>query len=86
MGNKKKAYQASWIKNIMASRDVCKFYRRPPKKRENAKDNNPKWEVSMVWVDRPKLFHSYCYCIKFNFRFISTRILSLAGFQVLDDK
>jgi hypothetical protein len=57
MGNKKRAYQASWIRNIMASREVWEFYGRPPKERENAKDKNPKWEVSMVWVDRPKLLH-----------------------------
>lgn len=71
MGNKKQPYQASWIRNIMASRSVWEFYGRPPKERENAKDKNPKWEVSMcvlllvqplsklnVWVDRPKLFRS----------------------------
>ena len=56
MGNKTKAYQASWIRNIMASRDVWVHYGRPPRERENAKDKNPKWEVSMVWVDRPKPF------------------------------
>lgn len=56
MGNKKRAYQASWIRNIMASREVWEFYGRPPRERENAKDKNPKWEVSMVWVGRPKLF------------------------------
>ena len=55
MGNKKKAYQCSWIRNIMASRAVWEFYGRPPRERDNAKDKNPKWEVSMVWVDRPKL-------------------------------
>ena len=61
MGNKMNAYQASWIRNIMASRDVWEFYGRPPKKRENAKDMNPKWEVSMVWVERPKLsYHDLC--------------------------
>lgn len=54
MGNKKMPYQASWIRNIMASRAVWEFYGRPPKERENAKDKNPKWEVSIVWVDRPK--------------------------------
>ena len=48
MGNKKRAYQASWIRNIMASRAVWEFYGRPPKERENAKDKNPKWEVSIV--------------------------------------
>ena len=47
MGNKKRAYQASWIRNIMASREVWEFYGRPPRERENAKDKNPKWEVSM---------------------------------------
>ena len=46
MGNKKRAYQASWIRNIMASREVWEFYGRPPRERENAKDKNPKWEVS----------------------------------------
>lgn len=62
MGNKKRAYQASWIRNIMASREVWEFYGRPPKERENAKDKNPKWEVRyllhvcmqsiyVVWVD-----------------------------------
>ena len=67
MGNKRRTYQASWIRNIMASRSVWEFYGRPPKERENAKDKNPKWEVStilifyyflckfIVWVDRPKL-------------------------------
>jgi hypothetical protein len=54
MGNKKRAYQASWIRNIMASRDVWEFYGMPPKERENAKDKNPKWEVRTVSVDRPK--------------------------------
>ena len=54
MGNKKRAYQTSWIRNIMASRAVWELYGKPPKERENAKDKNPKWEVSMVWVDRPK--------------------------------
>ena len=48
MNNKKRAYQASWIRNIMASRDVWEFYGRPPKERENARDKNPKWEVSIV--------------------------------------
>ena len=48
MGNKKRAYQASWIRNIMASREVWEFYGRPPRERENAKDKNPKWEVSIV--------------------------------------
>ena len=46
MGNKKRAYQASWIRNIMASREVWEFYGRPPREKENAKDKNPKWEVS----------------------------------------
>ena len=55
MGNKKRAYQASWIRNIMASREVWEFYGRPPKERENAKDKNPKWEVGVVSGDRPKL-------------------------------
>ena len=54
MGNKKRAYQASWIRNIMASREVWEFYGRPPKERENAKDKNPKWEVRIVSGDRPK--------------------------------
>ena len=52
MGNKKQTYQASWIRNIMASQEVWKFYGMPPKDRENGKDKNPKWEVNMVWVDR----------------------------------
>ena len=43
--NKQQAYQALWIRNIMASQDVWEFYSRPPKERENAKDKNPKWEV-----------------------------------------
>lgn len=43
--NKQRAYQASWIRNIMASREVWEFYGRPPRERENAKDKNPKWEV-----------------------------------------
>ena len=47
MRNKKRTYQASWIRNIMASREVWEFYGRPPKERENAKDKNPKWEVGM---------------------------------------
>ena len=47
MGNKKRAYQTSWIGNIMASREVWEFYGKPPKERENAKDKNPKWEVSI---------------------------------------
>jgi len=69
MGNKKRAYQASWARNIMASREVWEFYDRPPKERENARDKNPNWEVSLnlnlllficcdafiVWVARPKL-------------------------------
>jgi hypothetical protein len=41
----------------MALREVWKFYGRPPKERDNAKDKNPEWEVSLVWVDRPKLLH-----------------------------
>jgi hypothetical protein len=58
--NKIKTYQASLIRNIMASREVWEFYGRPPKERENAKDKNPKWEVSIVWVDRLKLMKSSC--------------------------
>ncbi len=54
-GNKTKAYQASWVRNCMASRAVWEHYGKPARERENAKDKNPKWEVSMVWVDRPKL-------------------------------
>ena len=30
MENKKRAYQASWIRNIMASRGVWEVYGRPP--------------------------------------------------------
>ena len=62
MGNKIRAYQASWIKNIMASRTVWETYGKPPRERENAKEKNPKWEVSMVWADRPKPIH-YIYII-----------------------
>lgn len=51
MYNKKKAYQTSWIWNIMALREVWAFYGRPPNERENAKDKNPKWEVTMALVD-----------------------------------
>jgi hypothetical protein len=58
--NKIKNYQASWIRNIMASREVWEVYGRPSKARENAKEKNPKWEVSIVWVDRPKLLQSFC--------------------------
>lgn len=47
-GNKKRAYQASWIRNIMASRSVWEFYEKPPKERDNAKDKNPKWEVNCL--------------------------------------
>ena len=46
MGNKR-AYQASWIRNIMVSREMWEFFGRPPKERENVKDKNPKWEVSI---------------------------------------
>ena len=42
MGIKNRAYQASKIRDIMASKDVWEFYDRPPKERENAKDKNPK--------------------------------------------
>ena len=67
MGNKIKAYQCSWIRNIMASRDVWEFYGRPPKERENAKDKNPKWEVSMVWVDRPKSIYRVLFlCVLYH--------------------
>jgi hypothetical protein len=62
--NKIKNYQATWIKNIiMASREVWEFYGRPPKERDNAKAKNPKWEVSIVWVDRPKLMNSFRFII-----------------------
>lgn len=61
MGNKQKAYQPSWIRNIMASREVWEFYGKPPKERENATNKNPKWEVSIVWVDRPKLLHAFIF-------------------------
>ena len=54
MKNKKRANQTSRTRNIMASRAVWEFYGRPPKERENAKDKNPKWEVSTVWVGRHK--------------------------------
>jgi hypothetical protein len=57
IGNKKSVYQPLWIRNIIASREVWKCYCRCPKERENAKDKNPKWEVNMVWVDRPKCLH-----------------------------
>lgn len=50
MGNKRRAYQASWTQNIIASRAVWEFYGRPPKERENAKDKNPKWEVSIIII------------------------------------
>jgi hypothetical protein len=46
--NKIKAYQASWIQNIIASRDVWEHYGRPARERDNARDKNPKWEVSIV--------------------------------------
>ena len=62
MGNKKRAYQASWIRNIMASREVWEFYGRPPKERENAKDKNPKWEVRMFGSIDPN------YCMLFFLR------------------
>jgi hypothetical protein len=57
--NMVKLYQPSWIRNIIASRDVWEFYKRPPRERENAPNKTSKWEVSLdieVWVDRPKLF------------------------------
>ena len=62
--NKLRPYQASWIRNIIASREVWDFYARPERERENAKTKNPKWEVrfpmhSIVWVERPKLLHSF---------------------------
>jgi hypothetical protein len=63
--NKIKNYQASWIRNIMASREVWEFYGRPPKERDNAKTKNGKWEVSIVWVDRPKLMNSFCFYLSF---------------------
>jgi hypothetical protein len=43
----------------MAFREVWEFYGRPLKEKENVKDKNPKWEVSMVWVDQPKLLHCF---------------------------
>ena len=62
--NKLRPYQASWIRNIIASREVWDFYARPERERENAKTKNPKWEVRfpmhpIVWVERPKLLHSF---------------------------
>lgn len=39
---------------LMASQEVWEFYRSPPRARENAKDKNPKWEVSNVLVVQPK--------------------------------
>ena len=65
MENKKRAYQASWIRNIMASRGVWEVYGRPPQGAENAKDKNSKWEVTMVWIDQPKFLPSFidCYII-----------------------
>ena len=62
MGNKKKAYQAFWIRNIMASINVWEFYGMPPRERENAKEKNSNWEVSMVSADRPKLLPCCIYC------------------------
>jgi hypothetical protein len=59
--NKITVYQASWIRNIIASKDVWEFYVRPPKEKDNAKDKNPRWEVSMVWTDQPKLLF-FCMC------------------------
>jgi hypothetical protein len=58
--NKLRPYRTSWIRNIMASREVWEFYERPKKERENAKAKNPKWEVRFPWhpivsVARPKL-------------------------------
>lgn len=50
MGNKTKAYQASWARNIMASRVIWNFYERPERERENAKDKNPNWEVSITFI------------------------------------
>lgn len=47
IGNNKMAYHALWKINIMALWVVWEFYDRPPKEMENAKDKNPKWEISM---------------------------------------
>lgn len=57
--NKKKAYRASQMRKIMASREVQEFYGGPPKKGDNTKDKNSKWEMSMVWVDLPKLLSCF---------------------------
>ena len=66
MGNKKRAYQAYWIRNIMASREVWEFYGRPPRERENAKDKNPKWEVSMFGsIDPNSCIPSLLTCVVF---------------------
>jgi hypothetical protein len=60
MENKKRTYQASWIRNIIASREIWEFYGKPPKERENAKDKNPKWEVGMFGsIDPNSFIHSF---------------------------
>ena len=53
--NKTKAYQASWVRNCMVSRTVWEHFGKPAMEHENTKNKNLKWEVNMVWVDRPKL-------------------------------
>ena len=50
MGNKTKAYQASWARNIMASTRHLELLREAKSERENAKDKNPKWEVSITFI------------------------------------
>jgi hypothetical protein len=42
LGNKKRAYQTSWIRNIMAYQKVWEVYVKPTWEREDAKYKNPK--------------------------------------------
>ena len=51
LGNKKKAYQTTWIQKIVTSWEVWEFYGKPLKEGEDAKYKNPKWAVSIVSID-----------------------------------
>jgi len=53
MGSRKRAYQTSWVRNMIVLGEVWEFYGKPPKEMENANDNNPKWEVNMFWSINP---------------------------------
>ena len=65
-GNKTKAFEASWAANIVAARDVWMAHGCPPKERENAKNQSPKWKVSLrTYVRKDCSF--YIFSVHANF-------------------